>query len=60
MRSGSTMKPRTKPVISGLDRAMTGRAMQQMPFGLMCICYEEPARRKAFNRELKYPELGLA
>ena len=27
-------------------------------FGLMCICYEEPSRKKAFNRPLVYPEMG--
>jgi phage terminase large subunit len=27
-------------------------------FGLMCICYEEPSRKKAFSRQLVYPEMG--
>jgi len=29
-------------------------------FGLMAICYEEPARTKAFNRRIEYPKVGIA
>jgi len=29
-------------------------------FGLMCICYEEPSRKKAFDRKLEYPRMGVA
>ncbi len=29
-------------------------------FGLMAVCYEEPSRKKAFNRTLEYPKYGLA
>ncbi len=29
-------------------------------FGLMAICYEEPSRKRAFNREIEYPKVGVA
>jgi phage terminase large subunit len=29
-------------------------------FGLMCICYEDPARTKAFGRKINYPNSGVA
>lgn len=29
-------------------------------FGLMAICYEDPARTKRFNREIVYPNYGVA
>jgi phage terminase large subunit len=29
-------------------------------FGLMAICYEEPSRKRAFNRKIEYPKLGVA
>jgi phage terminase large subunit len=28
-------------------------------FGLMAIAYEEPGRRRAFNRSINYPDLGI-
>jgi phage terminase large subunit len=29
-------------------------------FGLMCVCYEDPGRKAAFNRPLVYPKSGVA
>jgi phage terminase large subunit len=29
-------------------------------FGLMAICYEEPARKQGFNRQIKYANYGVA
>lgn len=29
-------------------------------FGLMCVCYEDPAQTKAFSRKLNYSSLGFA
>lgn len=28
-------------------------------FGLMAVAYEEPSRVRAFNRPLKYPQIGI-
>lgn len=28
-------------------------------FGLMCVLYEEPSRKRAFNRKIEYPNLGV-